>query len=113
MPVRSRTIPRAAAPIRARVECAALALHTRHGARLFDREHRDRRLLQRAGHDGVDVSLLREFRARHELWHRLGVVRAVDAYRWDPQASCACALCESRFAWSHRRETFLSRSFAT
>jgi hypothetical protein len=65
--VRRRSIACSAAQSRALAQCAAIALHARHRARLSNREYRDRRLLQRAGRGGVDVSILGKFRPRYEL----------------------------------------------
>src|SRR5436190_16355422 len=79
----------------------------------FHREYRDRRLLQPTGSGRIDVSILRKFRARHELQHRLGVVRALAPHYRDAQTSCAGALRWSRIARHHSRETFLSRPITT
>ncbi len=92
---RCRAIARTAAQSRARSKCAAVAVHTRHRARFSDPQYRDRRLLQHARRRRVNISILRRFRARHELQHRLGFVRALAAH---------CRACENEPRWRVTRD---------
>ena len=75
LPVRRRKTARAAAPSGFEIKRAAHSGRARHRAGVPAAEHRNRRLFQRARLD-ADVPVQRQFRARHDLFHRLGVVRA-------------------------------------
>ena len=112
VPVRRRSIARSAAQSRTRAQCAAVTLYAGRRARLFHCEYRNRRFLQHTGRCCVDFSILRKFRARHELQHRMGVVRPSAAHCRNPKTNRADALRRPGIARHHSRETFLSRSFS-
>ena len=80
LPVRRRAAARAAAQSGLEIQRAARPGRPGHGAGVPAVEHRDRRLLQRARLD-ADVPVQRRLRARHDLFHRLGAVRAGAAGR--------------------------------
>ena len=87
-----------------------LTLHTRHRARFFDREHRDRRLLQRAGLDALTFQFSGNFARDMSYsiaWALFALLLLIVGIR---KRIAATRYAEPRLAWHHGRETFLSRS---
>ena len=79
-PVRRVKTARAAAKSNFRNQCAADSRRPWNRAGISAAEHRNRRLFQPARLD-AHVPVQRRFRARHDLFHRLGAVRAGAAGR--------------------------------
>ena len=79
LPFRGRPTARSAAQHRVWKQRAAAALRLRHRAGIPAGQYRDHGLLHRAGHRITHLRVLGKFRARHELQHCMGAVRAAAA----------------------------------
>ena len=110
--VRRDKTSRAAAQPRFGLRYSADSCRMRHGAGVPAAEHRDRRLLQRTGFD-AHISAGRQLRARHDLFHRMGVVRTGVAHLWHSQKDSRCTLCRNGLVVRDAAETFLPRPRAT
>src|SRR5206468_12010075 len=112
LPLRCRAPSCAAAKSCPWSQRTTVALHPRHYSCVFVVKHRNRRLLQPAGRGGAHIPIFWKLRARHELQHRVGVVRTVAPNHWNPSNRKAGAICGSGIAWRHRPQTFPARSLA-